>query len=174
MKRRQTIGLVTSCLVTQDELGQTPGKGFYATQSVTERSKETESHTGGANVCDAEKAGPKEAHTVSMALTDQHFNLYGLPDQLDSDKGKELVNNLWRELFSEFKIQHTKTLTYNSSLNSVKCLHRTLMLMLRSRGPGVQDNWNLWLNASVFAYNTTVSSRTGVMLHYAMFRCEAT
>ena len=41
--------------------------------------------------------------------------------------------------------------------------------MLWTRGPGVQENWDLWLNASVFAYNTTVSSSTGVTPHYAMF-----
>ena len=34
--------------------------------------------------------------------------------------------------------------------------------MLRTRGPLVQDNWDLWINVSVFAYNTRVSSSTGV------------
>ena len=37
----------------------------------------------------------------------------------------------------------------------------------------MQGNWDIWLNASVFAYNTTVSSTTGVMPHYAMFECKA-
>ena len=41
------------------------------------------------------------------------------------------------------------------------------------RGDGIQDNWDLWINASVFAYNTTVSSSTGVMPQYAVFRREA-
>ena len=38
----------------------------------------------------------KEAHTVAKVMMDQHFNVYGLPDQLHSDNGKEFVNNLWR------------------------------------------------------------------------------
>ena len=46
---------------------------------------------------------------MAKVLMDQYFNVYGLPDQLHSDNGKEFVNNLWRELFSEFKIQHTTT-----------------------------------------------------------------
>ena len=37
----------------------------------------------------------KEAHTVAKVLVDQHFNIYGLPDQLHSDNGRELVNKLW-------------------------------------------------------------------------------
>ena len=46
--------------------------------------------------------------------------------------------------------------------------------MLRRRGEGIQYNWNLWINASVFAYNTSVSSITGVTPHYVMFGREAT
>ena len=45
--------------------------------------------------------------------------------------------------------------------------------MLWTRGPGVQDNWDLLLNVSVFAYNTTVSSSIGVTPHYTMFENEA-
>ena len=45
--------------------------------------------------------------------------------------------------------------------------------MLRTRGPNVEENWDTWLNASVFPYNTTMSRSTGVMLHYTMFGREA-
>ena len=55
----------------------------------------------------------KEVHTVVEVLMDQHFYFYCMLDQLQSDQGKEFVYNLWRELFSEFKIQHTTTLPYN-------------------------------------------------------------
>ena len=77
-------------------------------------------------------------------------------------------------MFSEFKIQHTTTTPYNPSSNPVERFHQTLISMLRTQGPGVQESWDLWLNATVFAYNTTVSSSTGVTPHYAMFGREAT
>ena len=95
---------------------------------------------------------------MAKVLMDQHFNVYGLPDQLHLDNGKEFVNNLCRELFSEFKIQHSTTPPYNPSSNPLERFHRTITAMLQTRGPRVQNNWDLWLNASVFAYNTTVSS----------------
>ena len=115
----------------------------------------------------------KEAHTLAKVLMDQHFNIYGLLDQLHSDNGKEFVNNLWRELYSEFKIQHNSTLPYNLSSNHVENFHRTLIAKLRTKGEGIQDNWDMWMNESVFVYNTTVSSSIGVTPHYAMFRREA-
>ena len=36
----------------------------------------------------------KEARTVAKVLMNQHFNIFGLPDQLHSDNSKEFVNNL--------------------------------------------------------------------------------
>ena len=45
--------------------------------------------------------------------------------------------------------------------------------MLRTGGPGVQDNWDIWLNASVLEYITTVNSSTGVTPHYVMFGPKA-
>ena len=115
----------------------------------------------------------KEARTMAKVLMDQHFNIYGLPDQLHSDNGREFMNNLWKEFFSEFKIQPTTTPSYNPSLNPVEHFHRTLIAMLRTRGEGIQENWDVWINASVFAYNTTGSSSTGVTPHYPMFGREA-
>ena len=105
---------------------------------------------------------------------DQQFNIYGLPDQLHSDNRREFVNNLWRELFLEFKIQHTTIPLYNPSSNLVERFHRTLIAMLKTRGKGIQDNWDLWINASVFAYNTSLSRSTRVTPHYAMFGRDAT
>ena len=104
----------------------------------------------------------KDLCTVAKVLMDQHFNIHGFPDQLHSSNGKEFVNNLWRELFSKFKIQHTTTPPFNPSSNPVERFHKTLIAMVRTRGERIQDNWDLWVNSSVFVYNTTLSSSTGV------------
>ena len=66
----------------------------------------------------------KEVHTLAKMLIDQPFNIYGLPDQLHLDKGRAFMNNLWREFFSEFKIQYTTTPPYNPSSNTVECFTR--------------------------------------------------
>ena len=104
---------------------------------------------------------------------DHHFNVCELPNQLHLDNGKEFVKNLRRELFSEFKIQHTTTPQYNPTSNPVEPFHQTLTAMLQTQGPRVKESWDLWLNMSMFAYNTTVSSSTEVTPHYAMFERKA-
>ena len=112
--------------------------------------------------CCAYPISNKEARTVAKVLMDQHFNASGLPAQLHSDNGKEFVNNLWLELFSEFKIQHTTTPPYNSSSNPVECFHRTIIAMLRIIG-----TCGLMRQCSHITLHT-VSSSTGVTPHYAM------
>ena len=72
--------------------------------------------------CHAYPIPNKEARTVAKVLVDQHFNVYGLPDQLHSDNS-EFVNNLWKELCSEFKIQHANAPPYNPSSNPVERFH---------------------------------------------------
>ena len=62
LKQGQTIGLVTSCVVTQKEHGQALLERNDARQCVPERSNATESGKGGASVSDVRKQVGK--HTV--------------------------------------------------------------------------------------------------------------
>ena len=55
MQRGQTIGVVSSCVVTQEVLGQHSEKRKESTQSVNEDSNSAETSIGGASVKDAEK-----------------------------------------------------------------------------------------------------------------------
>ena len=87
-----------------------------------------------SSYCRAYPIPNKEAKTVAKVLMNQHFNIFGLPDQLHSDNRREFVNSLWKELFSELKIQHTTTPLYNPSSNPVECFHRTIIAILRTRG----------------------------------------
>ena len=77
---------------------------------------------------------------MAKVLMEKQFNFYGLLDHLHSDNGKEFVKNLWGELLSKFKIQHTTTPPYNPSSNPVEVFHRTINAKLRTRGARVQDN----------------------------------
>ncbi len=54
---------------------------------------------------------------MARVLIRDYFSVFGLPNQIHRDNGKEFINKLWIELFSELKILHTKTPPYNSSSN---------------------------------------------------------
>ena len=110
----------------------------------------------------------KETGTVARVLIHEHFSVFGLPNQIHSDNGKEFVNRLWIELFSELKILHTKTPPYNPSSNIVERWHRTILSILRTMGREMQNEW-----ASCLSCNTTVHSSTGQTPFFATLWREA-
>ena len=115
----------------------------------------------------------KEAGTVARVLICDYFSVFGLPNQIHRDNGKEFINKLWIELFSELKILHTKTPPYNSSSNIVERWHRTIVSILRTMGSEMQNEWDLDVKAACLAYNTTVHSSTGQTPFFATFGREA-
>ena len=66
MQRGQTIGFVTSCIVTQEELGQRPEKREENTQSVTGGINDEKTPIGSASVGNSEKAGWKEDSVLAI------------------------------------------------------------------------------------------------------------
>ena len=46
---------------------------------------------------------------MARVLIREHFSVFDLPNQINSNTGAEFVNKLWTELFSELKILHTRT-----------------------------------------------------------------
>ena len=66
LKRGQTIGLVTSCVVTQADQGQTLERHKEDMQSEPGWSNDMDTHIGGASVGDADKAGWKADSVQSM------------------------------------------------------------------------------------------------------------
>ena len=66
MKRGQTIGLVTSCIVMQAEQGQTPERHKEDRQRKIGWSNDMDTSIGGSSVGNAEKAGQKADSVQSM------------------------------------------------------------------------------------------------------------
>ena len=87
LKRGKTVGLVTSCVVMQEEQGQTPAELCDTTQCVTGTSNDMGTHIGGASVEEAEKAGWK-ADSVQSVVNRQSY------------KTEEERNNLFAKVFS--------------------------------------------------------------------------
>ena len=66
LQRGQTIGFVTSCVVTQEELGQQPEKSKENTQSVTGWINDAKTRIGDASEGNAENAGQKADSVQSI------------------------------------------------------------------------------------------------------------
>jgi hypothetical protein len=101
----------------------------------------------------------KEASTVAKALMDHWICRFGSPIQFHSDGGKEFVNKLSQELFQLLDIKHTKTSPAHPQANAqVEVFNKTVAKYLSSFVDGTTLDWEQYIPALMFAYNTSYHS----------------
>ena len=114
----------------------------------------------------------KETQTVARSLLDRVIFIYGCPEEIHSDQGKEFTSKLWEEL-SNLQINLTMTPAYNPQSNLVERFHRVLGQMLRVLLERDDQSWVKLVGICVFAYNTKLHTSTGMTPYAALFGREA-
>ena len=115
----------------------------------------------------------KETQTVARALLDNVIFIYGCPEEIHSDQGKEFTSKLWTELMSNLQINKTMTPAYNPQSNLVERFHRVLGQMMRVLLERDDPTWVKLVRVCVFAYNTKQHTSTGLTPYAALFGREA-
>ena len=62
----------------------------------------------------------KEATTVAAVLLDKHLSIFGMPECIRSDNGKEFSSKVMDHLCDRLNIRKTNTPAYNPQSNSVE------------------------------------------------------
>ena len=104
----------------------------------------------------------KEATTVATNILHHWIYRFSAPQQIHMDGGKEFVNKLSDELWKLWDIQHTKTTPAHPQCNAqVENFNKRIKEYLALF---VYDNsldWEIFLPAMNFAYNTSYHSTIG-------------
>lgn len=67
------------------------------------------------------------AHTVATAFVNGWIALYGVPEKITTDLGRQFVSSLFEELTNTFGIRHLRTTAYHPQANGmIERWHRTL------------------------------------------------
>lgn len=99
---------------------------------------------------------------VANCLLNEVFYTFGWPKLITSDRGKEFLNSLFKELTNMLGIEHHKTTAYHPNSNSiVERANRNLGIAIAKRVNKYHDNWDSILQAVVFGLNTSVHTITG-------------
>ena len=114
----------------------------------------------------------KQATTVAKALM-QWFYLYGIPEQIHSDQGKEFCNEMMQVLCRELDIDHSTTTPYHPQCNAAaERFNRTMTSFLKKAiadaGSSTLD-WELYLGPLMLSYNSGINKATRVTPFYATF-----
>jgi len=112
----------------------------------------------------------KTAGTVGGVMVKENFLVYGWPERLISDNGKEFANQLNAELCDALGISQRFTAPYHPASNGqVERSHREILVVLRCVTEPNQTRWDLDLVYVQFAINTTWTRVTGTTPFFLVF-----
>ena len=104
----------------------------------------------------------KEAATVARAFFERWICRFGVPTAIVSDRGKEFLNEIMQDLTKWLGVNHDKTSPYHPQTNaSAERYNRTMKAYLTAMlGNDQTLDWEEWLPALMFSYNTQVHKST--------------
>lgn len=116
----------------------------------------------------------QEAESVARALIDNVFLVFGSPSGLLSDLGTNFMSKLFAAVCKFWKLRHDKTTAYHPESNSqLERHHFYLKNFLRAYTNNRQDDWDEWLKAATYSYNTTPHSTSNISPYELLFGRKA-
>ena len=107
------------------------------------------------------------AYTVADTLMTQCFNLFGLPEVIHSDQGRNFESGLFKELCQLLDIEKTRTTPYHpQSDGMVERFNRTCQQMLKAF---INENRDDHLPYLMMAYRSSPHESTGLSPNMMMF-----
>ena len=113
----------------------------------------------------------QQAYTLKNALWDKWFSIFGLPNQLRSDQGRNVDGNIINELCEQLAILKKRSSPYHPEGNglaerSIGSIKSLVSVICESRKLPVTD-WDTVIHEAVLAHNNTVNKS----LKYSPFMC---
>ncbi|CAG2190480.1 unnamed protein product [Mytilus edulis] len=103
----------------------------------------------------------QKADTVANVLLTEWFCVYGVPERLHSDQGRNFESDVICQLCKLYQISRSRTTPYHPEGNA-QCerFNRTLHNLLKSLSPDKKKHWPKYLPELVFSYNVSQNSTT--------------
>ena len=99
---------------------------------------------------------------MAIAFVEHWVFKYGPPKTLLSDNGSNFASKLFQRMCSYIGVANMYTSTYHPQTNGqVERYNRTILAMLRNYVNEHQDDWDEYVTALTYAYNTSVHRSTG-------------
>ena len=120
--------------------------------------------------CEAFATPDQKARTVAEILVNKVFSPFGPPAVLHSDQGAHFESNLMHDICTLMGISKSRTTAYHPRCDGlVDGQNRTLQAMLTAFCSQHREDWDLWLDSVVYAYNTSRHESLGVSPYEVVF-----
>lgn len=112
----------------------------------------------------------ESAKSTAKALYEQFINIYGFPERLHSDQGRNFESRVIQELCSIAGVKKSRTTPYHAMGNGAcERFNRTLLNMLGTLNEDQKSRWKEHLGTLVHCYNCTPHQTTGYTPYKLMF-----
>ena len=113
------------------------------------------------------------AETVAKVLVEKVFLVFGAPERILSDNGRQYCSNLVQEILRLVGTRHVRTTSYHPECNSiVENFNKTLATALSMYCNTSQLNWDDALPYITWAFNTSKNASTQFSPYYLLFGRE--
>ena len=114
-----------------------------------------------------------EAVTVAKCLVHEFICLFGVPEQLNSDQGRNFESKVIKNICDLLQIPKTRTSAYHPQSDGlVERFNRTLLNLLSTAVGDAERDRDVHLPLLMFAYRTSVHETNGVTPFEMMFGRE--
>lgn len=107
--------------------------------------------------------------TTLQFLQNQIFCVFGVPQTILSDNGKQFTSVEFGKVMTAYSINHVKTASYSPQANASERVNRSILAAIRSYIDPDQKNWDCHLPSIASALRTTIHSAIGMSPYEALF-----
>lgn len=104
-----------------------------------------------------------------MFLEEQIFAVFGVPESLMTDNGKQFLSKEFRKFLNSYGVTHVKTAAYSPQANASERVNRSVLAAIRSYLEKDQRHWDRHLSSIGSALRTTIHSAIGMSPYEALF-----
>ena len=121
----------------------------------------------------AVKSSSESAHQTAKLFLDNWCCVYGFPDTILTDQGRNFESRMIREMCQLLKIRKLRTTPYHPQSNGqVERFNSTLLSMIGTLEREKKTRWPQLLKLLTLCYNGSRHRVTGVSPHFLMFGWE--
>lgn len=112
----------------------------------------------------------KDSFSVAKSFVQNFVLRYGVPKEILTDRGKEFMSELFRNVCIALNIEKNNSVAYHhQTLGSLENTHKNLHEFLRMKVKSLHKSWSEWVAYWCFAFNTTVHSSSGYTPYEVVF-----
>lgn len=112
------------------------------------------------------------AEGVVNCLEEEVFHIFGVPEMVHSDNGKQFISITFQNFLQKYRFRHIKTVFYAPQTNAAERISRSILQTIRSYVIEDQKTRDVYLSDIAFSLRSAIHS--SMPRHHSMLCLPST